>query len=48
MLARSPRRLQGAPGVVVRPAERGAFTLEVAFEGSPEAFVRRELVLPLE
>jgi hypothetical protein len=48
MLARSPRRLRGAPGVVVRPAERGAFTLEVAFEGSPEAFVRRELVLPLE
>ena len=48
LLARSPRRLQGAPGVVVRPAERGGFTLEVAFEGPADAFVRRELVLPLE
>ena len=48
LLARSPRRLQGAPGVVVRPAERGGYTLEVAFEGRPDAFVRRELVLALQ
>jgi hypothetical protein len=32
----------------VRPVEGGSFALEVAFEGRPDAFVRRELVLPLE
>jgi hypothetical protein len=48
LLARSPRRLRGVPGVVVSHAERGAFALEVAFEGAPDAFVRRELVLPLD
>ena len=48
LFARSPRRLQGAPGVVVKPAERGPFELEVSFEGPPDSFVRRELVLPLE
>jgi hypothetical protein len=48
LFARSPRRLEGAPGVTVRLAERGVFALEVSFDGPPDAFVRRELVLPLE
>jgi hypothetical protein len=46
--ARSPRRLLGARGVVVRPSGPGDFAIEVAFEGPPDAYVRRELVLPLE
>ena len=46
--ARSTRRLKGVPGVAVQPAGRGSFTLQVTFEGPPDAFVRRELVLPLE
>jgi glycogen debranching enzyme len=48
LLARSPRQLRGVPGVAVRHAERGAFSLEVAFDGAPDAFVRRDFVLPLD
>jgi hypothetical protein len=46
--ARSSQRLRGAPGVVVKPTDRGDFALKVAFEGPPGVFVRRELVLALE
>jgi glycogen debranching enzyme len=46
--ARSPRRLASVHGVVVTPVGRGDFALEVAFEGPADAFVRREIVLPLE
>jgi hypothetical protein len=33
---------------VVTPAERGGFALELRFEGPPDAFIRRELVIPLQ
>jgi hypothetical protein len=48
LVARSPRQVRGAPGVVVRPAQGGSFAIEVAFEGTSDAFVRREIDLPLE
>jgi hypothetical protein len=48
LFARSPRRPRSAPGVVVKAAERGAYALEVSFEGPPGAYVRREIVLPLD
>jgi hypothetical protein len=47
LIARTPRTLGEAAGVVVRRLDRGRFELRVLFEGSPGAYVRRALTLPL-
>jgi hypothetical protein len=44
---RSSRRVSGASGVEVRADGPRDFVADVRFEGSPEAYVRREVVLPL-
>ncbi|HEY5908251.1 MAG TPA: amylo-alpha-1,6-glucosidase [Vicinamibacteria bacterium] len=44
---RTPRRPVAAPGTTVRPLTPDTYALEVPFEGSDSAYVRRELVLPL-
>lgn len=44
---RSPRRLGEAPGVSVKRTENGDAQLLVAFEGSPQTYVRREVAVPL-
>ena len=44
---RSPRRLEAVAGTAVRPMSGGSFEVTVAFDGPPEASVRRDLALPL-
>src|SRR5262249_12994111 len=48
LFARSPRRPRSVSGVAVKSVARGAYSLEVSFDGRPDAYVRREVVLPLE
>jgi glycogen debranching enzyme len=44
---RSPRVVGGGQGVGVKPVGRGEFAVTVAFEGPPDAYVRREVRLPI-
>lgn len=44
---RTPRRLGSVPGVTVRPLGGIAHDVQVRFDGPPEDYVRRELVIPL-
>jgi hypothetical protein len=43
---RTPRRVEAVPGVTVTPEARGADLL-VSFEGEPERYARRTIVMPL-
>ena len=47
MGVRSPRRLGSAPGVTVRAAGSGSWAVEVTFDGHPDRYERREVVLPV-
>jgi hypothetical protein len=44
---RSPHQIGTTTGVIVQPAGDGNWTLEVAFSGPDDSYVRREVVLPL-
>ena len=44
---RTPRQLGSAAGVTVSRTASGDQQLRIAFEGDPEAYVRRDLVIPL-
>jgi hypothetical protein len=44
---RSRRRLESTSGAAVRATGSGSWTVDVTFDGSPESYVRREVVLPV-
>jgi glycogen debranching enzyme len=44
---RSPRRVLGTAGAIVRARISGEFEVQVAFDGPTETYVRRQVVLPL-